>query len=163
MDHVAGPLHILLAEKREDLVLYNMSQTLPIWENYLVVFVCIGICFGSTLKYVMMKKYLKKYHGLPKLAPCLTMIPGDSETLSTVCHVWLHVTFHPWSPLWAFRPSPSCVKRTWKVSALSTNESSWIAMVMGLQCCVWSGRESGRTMLCWVRHIKDYWDDAKKR
>ena len=31
-------------KRGEDLVQYNMSQTLSIWENYLVVFVCPGIC-----------------------------------------------------------------------------------------------------------------------
>ena len=33
-------------KKREDLVQYNMFQTLPIWENYLVVFVSTGIYPG---------------------------------------------------------------------------------------------------------------------
>jgi hypothetical protein len=43
-DHVAGLLHILLAEKRgEGLFQYSMSQTISIWENYLVVFVYLGI------------------------------------------------------------------------------------------------------------------------
>lgn len=31
-------------------------------------------------------------------------------------------TFHPWSFLWAFRPSPSIVKWIWTISAFSTNE-----------------------------------------
>ena len=44
----------------------------------------------------------------------LTKIPGDHETLSKICHVGLHVTSHPWSLLWDFRPS--CVKWTWTVS-----------------------------------------------
>jgi hypothetical protein len=48
-------------------------------------------------------------------------------------------TFHPWSLLWTFRLSPSCVQWTWKVSSLLTNESSYIAMITGLQSCVWSG------------------------
>ena len=35
MDRVAGPLHILLAEQRgEDLVQYNMSQTLNLRELF---------------------------------------------------------------------------------------------------------------------------------
>ena len=35
-----GTIAYFVSEKRgEDLVPYNMSQTLPIWENYLVVFV----------------------------------------------------------------------------------------------------------------------------
>jgi hypothetical protein len=33
-------------KRGEDLVHYNMSHTLSIWENYLVVFVCFGICYG---------------------------------------------------------------------------------------------------------------------
>ena len=33
-------------KREEDLVWHNMSQTLSIWENYLVVLVCHGIYYG---------------------------------------------------------------------------------------------------------------------
>ena len=64
MDHVAGLLHIWWVGKRgEDLVHYNMSQTLLILENYLVVFVCppiMGFALQSILKSIMLEKTLKK-------------------------------------------------------------------------------------------------------
>lgn len=48
-------------------------------------------------------------------------------------------TFHPWIFLWTFIPSPPHVKWALMVSTFSINESSYIAMVIGLQFCVWSG------------------------
>ena len=46
-----GPIAYFVGGKRgEDLVSYNMSQTLPIWENYLVVFVNPRIYFGICLE-----------------------------------------------------------------------------------------------------------------
>ena len=44
------------------------------------------------------------------------------------------------------------MKWTWMVSALSTNESSQIAMVMGLQSCVWSGP----LFLCKFLRVKNF-------
>jgi hypothetical protein len=115
--------------KREDLVQYDIFQTLSIWEDYLVAFVCPGIylriCFvicpeifhvGKIFKKVMVSHNLRQTH---LLEVDLTKIPKDHDTLSKVRHVGLHVKSHPWNLLWAFRPSPSCVKRTWTVSALS--------------------------------------------
>jgi hypothetical protein len=67
-----------------------------------------------------------------------TQILVDHAPLSIVRHVGLHVDFHPRTFFWAFRPSPPSVKWTWTVSAFSTNESSYIAMIKGLQPCVWS-------------------------
>ena len=54
----------------------------------------------------------------------LTKILKDHDTLSKVRHVGLHVKFSSMNLLWAFRPSPSYVKRNWMVSTLSTNENS---------------------------------------
>jgi hypothetical protein len=69
----------------------------------------------------------------------LMQIPVDHAPLSIVRHVGLHVDFSSTNFFGAFRPSPPSVKWTWTVSASSTNESSYIAMVKGLQPCVWSG------------------------
>ena len=72
-------------------------------------------------------KYLKKHSwssGI-SVAPC-----------RSPCRLFIHAIFY--GPLGLLH------LRVWSelgrsVSALSTNESSWIAMVMGLQSCVWSG------------------------
>ena len=69
----------------------------------------------------------------------LTQIPVDHAPISIVHHVGLHVTFHP--QIFFFGPSgpPPSVKWTWTVFAFLTNESSYIAMVKGLQpwCVKW--------------------------
>ena len=68
----------------------------------------------------------------------VTQIPTNHAPLSTTCHVGLHVNFSSMNIFsfsfffWAFRPSPPSVKQIWAVSAFSTNENSYIAMVMGL-------------------------------
>jgi hypothetical protein len=69
----------------------------------------------------------------------LTQIPADHAPLSTTCHVGLHVNFSFVDFSLDLWPSPSSVKWTWMVSSFSTNESSYIAMVMGIPPCVWSG------------------------
>ena len=112
-------------------------------------FVCHGIyyeiCPEIRPKICYATKILKN-HGLPKFAsgpplggrPDINSSKPQNFIHSLPCRTPCRL-FHPWGFLWAFRPSPSCVKWTWTVSALSTNESSYIAMVMGLQSCVWSG------------------------
>ena len=77
-----------------------MSQTLPIWENYLVVFVCLGISSGIyfeichaekiDINKITVSQNLRQVH---LLEASLTKIPGDHETLSIVRHVGLHVDF----------------------------------------------------------------------
>jgi hypothetical protein len=104
MDHVAGPLHALLAgKKRENLIQYNMSQTLSILDNYLVVLVCLGICFGICPaicpEICLVGKHMKKILISGSLRQAyllevgLTQIPVDHAPLSTTCHVGLHVDF----------------------------------------------------------------------
>jgi hypothetical protein len=90
------------------------------------------------------RKYYKiviyrNFHHVHLLEVGLTQIPEDHAPLSIVRHVELHVDFSSTNFLGGFRPSPPSVKWTWTVSAFSTNESSYIAMVKGLQPCVWSG------------------------
>ena len=83
----------------------NMFQTLPIWENYLVLFVSLGICpinyFGTRYEIYpeicLVEKYLKKIMVSRNLRQAhllevgLARIPGDHETLFIVRHVGLHV------------------------------------------------------------------------
>ena len=52
---------------REDLVSYIMSQNLPIWKNYLVVFVYPIIYYGTCPKICLYEDILKN-HGLSKYA-----------------------------------------------------------------------------------------------
>ena len=123
MDHVAGPLHILLVRRKEDLVQYNMSQTLFIWENYLVVFVCLGIYLGIYLaichEICLDGNFFKKFtisrifHQTHHLEVGLTKSLGDHETLSIVRHVGLPVNFSSMKSFVGFRLSRSCVKRIW--------------------------------------------------
>src|ERR1700738_3989491 len=108
MDHVVGPLHILLTEK-DGRVWFNIIS-LKLYQfkrNYLVVFVCPGIYRGVyiefalhfVLKYVMLDFFYKKvivYRNLCQahlLEVGLTQIPVDHAPLSTTCHVGLHVDF----------------------------------------------------------------------
>ena len=89
----------------EDMVQYNMSQTLPICENYLVVFVspgiyskiCHEICHAGkkiptlkNYKKLLVSRNLCQAH-LLEVGP--TKFPGDHETLSIVRHVGQHVDF----------------------------------------------------------------------
>ena len=71
-----GTIAYFVGGKRgEDLVQYDMSQSVPIWENYLVVFVDHGICHGIYHEICLeiclgncpAEKYLKN-HSLPKFA-----------------------------------------------------------------------------------------------
>ena len=87
----------------------------------------------AALQYVMKSILLEKI--LTKSwSPGIFVIPT-----SWTHHVGLHVDFSSTNFCWAFTPSPPSVKWTWTVSAFSTNESSYIALVKGLQPCVWSG------------------------
>ena len=54
-------------KKGEDLVQYNMSQTLSIWDNYLVEFVCHGICPSICLvgKKTKLKSWSPRICGRP--------------------------------------------------------------------------------------------------
>jgi hypothetical protein len=55
-----------------DLVWYNLSQPLSIWEHYLVVFVCLGIyskiCLVIYPEIFHAGKDIRKSHGVPKFA-----------------------------------------------------------------------------------------------
>ena len=79
------------------------------------------------------------FHPTQLLKVGLTQIPVDHAPLSIVRHVGLHVDFSSTNFFLTFRPSPPSVKWTWTVSTFSTNVSSYIAMVKGLQPCDWSG------------------------
>ena len=120
----------------QDLVWYNMSQILSIWDNYLVVFVCPiicpGICHAICLESCHIGIKIKiKIHGLAGVPQARSLKGGPDKKFGrpwnlihnlpckTPCRLFIHKLF-----LWAFRPSTLCVKWTWTVSALSTNESS---------------------------------------
>ena len=82
----------------------------------------------------------RNLHQAHLLEVSLTQIPVDHALLSTTCHIRLHVDFPSTKFFfWAFKPSPPSVNWTRTVSTFSTNESSYIAMVRGLQPYVWSG------------------------
>jgi hypothetical protein len=98
---------------------------------------CLAICpIGKNIKKIMVSRNLRQAH---LLEVGLTQFSVDHAPWSIVRHVGLHVDFSSTNVFWAIRPSPPSVKWTWTVSAFSTNESSYIAMVKGLQPCVWSG------------------------
>ena len=118
-----------------------MSQPLQIWENHLAVFVSLEICPAichawKNIKKVTVSRNLRQTH---LLEVDLTKTPGDHKTLSTIRHVGFHVDISSVHEAFFSAFSPSRVKRTWTVSAISTNESSQTAMVKGLQSCLWNG------------------------
>jgi hypothetical protein len=85
----------------------------------------------SVLKFVILEKNIIKNYGLLEFLsgpPPRGGLDTNSKrpwnlihgpSCKTPCRLFIHEVF-----LWAFRPSPSCVKWTWTVSTLSTNESS---------------------------------------
>jgi hypothetical protein len=75
-------------KRGEGLVQYNMSQTLPIQGNYLVVLVCPRICYKIYLAIYHTRKNIKKNQKMG-----LMQILGDYGTLSIVRHVGLHIDF----------------------------------------------------------------------
>ena len=104
MDHVVGPLHILLAEK-EGSIWVNII-CLQIYQSERTTWWCLSILeyvlefiMESILKFVMLKKYIQtimvsqNLHQAHLLEVGLTKIPEVHETLSIVCHVGLHVDF----------------------------------------------------------------------
>jgi hypothetical protein len=101
-----GPLcetmtYLVGGRRGEELVWYNMSQTLSILENYLVVFVYLGICLAICLEL---------YHvgeNIPKKSRSPTIFGGPwnlihSRPCTTPCRL-----SQPQSLLRAFRPPPS--------------------------------------------------------
>ena len=125
-----------------------MSQTLWIWDNYLVVFACLGIyngiCFGichvvcignlSCWSFYYVKIWSPGPEGGSNEKSGRPWNLIHSLPCRTPCRLFIHEIF--FRPL---GPPPSCVKWTWTVSTILTYESSYIAMVTGLQSCVWSG------------------------
>ena len=108
MDHVAGPLHILLAEKEGrisfDIICFKLYQFERI--TWWCLFVLESIleyvlesALQSILKSTMLEKIFKKVMVSRKLLQThllevgRTKILGDHETLSIVRHVGLHVDF----------------------------------------------------------------------
>ena len=84
MDHIARPLHILLAEKEGriwfDIICLKIYQFERItWWGLSILESAVECIMEYALQYVMLGKYFK--------------IMGDHETLSIVHHVWLHVDF----------------------------------------------------------------------
>jgi hypothetical protein len=69
----------------------------------------------------------------------LTQIPVDHVPLSTICHIDSCRLFNQKLLLGPLGSYLLVVKWIWTVSTILTNESSYIAMVRGLQPCVWSG------------------------
>ena len=103
MDHVAGPFHILLAKKEGGIWFNIICLNLPIWENYLVVFVSSGICPEICPAEIILKNL-----GLPKFAsnPPLGGRPDEnfgrpwnltySPPCRTPCRLFIHeVLFGP--------------------------------------------------------------------
>ena len=130
--------HFAGGKRGEDLIhiiclkLYQFERTtwwcLSLLESILKIVMEYALEF--VLTFVMLKK-IKLNHGLSKFAsnPPLGGRPDvncgrpwnliHSPPCRSPCRL-----FHPWSLLWTFRPSPLCVKWTWKVCVLSTNGSS---------------------------------------
>jgi hypothetical protein len=107
MDHVVGPLHILLAEK-EGRIWFNIMclKLYPFgritwWYSFVLESVVQSIMEFSLqfiLKSVLLEKNMNKASLLNLrqahlLEVGLTKILGDHETLSIVHHVGLHVDF----------------------------------------------------------------------
>ena len=86
-------------KRGEGLVQCNMSQTLSIQENYLVLFVYPGICFEIYHVVCPTRKNIKKIMGSQNLRQAhllevgLMHIPVAHALLSTTCHVGLHGDF----------------------------------------------------------------------
>jgi hypothetical protein len=80
MDHVAGPLHILLAEK-EGRIWFNII-CLKLYQFEKITRWCLFVLESITLG-----KIFKKNHNL------MEFVVGDYETLSMVRHVGLRVDF----------------------------------------------------------------------
>jgi len=95
--------------------------------------ICLAICpeFCHDGKYIRKNMVSRNFRQTRLLDVGLTQILVDHAPLSIVSHVGLHVDFPSTNFIWAFRPSPPSVKWTWTISAFSTNESSYIAMVKG--------------------------------
>ena len=112
-----------------------MCQTLSIWDNHLAVFVCLGICFGICPEICLAEKKIKRGGSNENFRRPWNLM--HSLPCRTPRRFSIHEIF--FGPLGHHL---SCVKWVGRsLSALTTHESSWIAMVMGLQCCVWSGLE----------------------
>ena len=96
MDHVVGPLHILLVEKEGRmwfniicLKLYQFERT-TWWCLYVLEYALQSILLDKYIKKIMVSWNFCQTH---LLEVGLMKIPGDHETLSIVCHVELHVDF----------------------------------------------------------------------
>jgi hypothetical protein len=97
MDHVAGPLHIMLAGK-EGRIWFNTIclKSINLREllgGYVCIEIWYGICpiiypTGKNVKKITVSRNLRQPH---LLEMDLMKIPGDHETLSIVRHVGLHV------------------------------------------------------------------------
>jgi len=103
MDHVAGLLHMLLVEKREERIWFNMI-CLKLYQFEMIAWWCLSVVesiLECVLEYAMtstlLEKHIKKVivsrnsRQAHLLEVALTKIPGGHETLSVVCHVGLHV------------------------------------------------------------------------
>ena len=131
MDHVAGPLHILLAGKEGRvwfhiicLKLYQFKR-ITWWRLSVVDNALQSLMLKKILKKVMVSRNLRQAH---LLEVSLTKISGDHETLFIVHHVglFIHIVF--------FEPS-------------------------GLHHCVWS--ELGRSLPFWpMRALKLQWSQG---
>ena len=141
-------------KRGEDLVQYNMSQTLSIRENYFVMFV-----YHRIYPRIYYEIYLAIYHeicpvgknilknGLPEFTSSPPLGGGldeysiDHETSSIVHHVGLYVDFSSMKSFLTFRPSHSCVKWSWTVSAFQPMRALKLqcSRAFNLHSCVWSG------------------------
>ena len=96
-------LHCILAKcktsfyrRKRERILFNII-CLKLYQLKRITWWCLSVlesvmefALQIVLKYVMLEKILKNYHGFPEFSG---KIPGDRETLSIVCHVGLHVDF----------------------------------------------------------------------
>jgi hypothetical protein len=85
MDHVAGPLHILLAEKVGriwfNMICLNLYQFKRItWWCLSVLEFVMEFSLQFVLKYVMLEKILKN-HGLPEISSCPPL--GDGPDVNS--------------------------------------------------------------------------------
>ena len=89
MDHVAGPLHILLAEKDRKIWFNIMCLKLDQFKRITMWCLSILECTMKFIqKFVMLEKNIKKSHGLSKFATFIHNLPCRIP-----CRLFIHKLF----------------------------------------------------------------------
>ena len=97
-----GTIAYFVGGKRgEDLASYNMSQTLSIWENYLMVFVCHGIYLGFFPAICLVGKILKNSWSSEICVWPTSWRRVFFEPLGLHLRVWSELGWSP--PFWPMR------------------------------------------------------------